>query len=101
LCLLWKSSGKIKCIHIGGTNGKGSSSNMLASVLQEAGYKVGLYNSPHLIDFTERIKVNGKNCNKEFVFDFIQKLKNLPEDIRPSFLNLPPLWLLNIFISSR
>ena len=63
---------KIKCIHIGGTNGKGSSSNMLASVLQEAGYKTGLYNSPHLIDFTERIKVNGKNCNKEFVFDFIQ-----------------------------
>jgi dihydrofolate synthase/folylpolyglutamate synthase len=51
---------KIKTIHIGGTNGKGSTSNMLASVLQESGYKTGLYNSPHLIDFTERIKINGK-----------------------------------------
>lgn len=76
---------KLRMIHIGGTNGKGSTSNMLASVLQEQGYKVGLYNSPHLIDFTERIKVNGENCDKEFVFEFIQKLKNLPEDIRPSF----------------
>ena len=55
-----------------GTNGKGSTSNMLASVLQEQGYNVGLYNSPHLIDFTERIKINGNNCEKEFVFDFIQ-----------------------------
>jgi dihydrofolate synthase/folylpolyglutamate synthase len=89
---------KLKMIHIGGTNGKGSTSNMLASVLQEQGYKVGLYNSPHFIDFTERIKVNGRNCEKEFVFDFIQKLKNLPEEIKPSFLNLPRLWHLNIFI---
>jgi Folylpolyglutamate synthase len=77
---------KIKTVHIGGTNGKGSTSNMLASVLQEAGYKVGLYNSPHLIDFTERIKLNGQNADKEFVFNFIQKLKNLPQEIRPSFL---------------
>ena len=92
---------KIKCIHIGGTNGKGSSSNMLASVLQEAGYKIGLYNSPHLIDFTERIKVNGKNCNKEFVFDFIQKLKNIPEDIRPSFFRLTPIRQFKIFLNSR
>lgn len=51
---------KIKTIHIGVTNGKRSTSNMLASVLQESGYKIGLYNSPHLIDFTERIKINGK-----------------------------------------
>ena len=75
----------LKMIHIGGTNGKGSTSNMLASILQEAGYKVGLYNSPHLIDFTERIKVNGENCYKEFVFGFIEKLKQLPESIKPSF----------------
>lgn len=88
---------KIRCIHIGGTNGKGSSSNMLASVLQEAGYKVGLYNSPHLIDFTERIKVNGKNCNKEFVYHFIQKLKTLPEDILPSFFEFTTIMAFEYF----
>ncbi|MFC3159938.1 dihydrofolate synthase / folylpolyglutamate synthase [Chryseobacterium arachidis] len=88
---------KIKCIHIGGTNGKGSSSNMLASVLQESGYKIGLYNSPHLIDFTERIKVNGKNCDKQFVYNFIQKLKNLPEDIRPSFFEFTTIMAFEYF----
>lgn len=88
---------KIKCIHIGGTNGKGSSSNMLASVLQDAGYKVGLYNSPHLIDFTERIKVNGKNCDKEFVFNFIQKLQTLPEDILPSFFEFTTIMAFEYF----
>lgn len=88
---------KIKCVHIGGTNGKGSSSNMLASVLQQEGYKTGLYNSPHLIDFTERIKVNGTNCDKEFVFDFIQKLKNLPEDIRPSFFEFTTIMAFEYF----
>lgn len=92
---------KIKCIHIGGTNGKGSSSNMLASVLQQAGYKVGLYNSPHLIDFTERIKVNGKNSNKEFVFDFIQKLKNIPEDIRPSFFEFTTIMAFEYFYQQQ
>lgn len=88
---------KIKCVHIGGTNGKGSSSNMLASVLQESGYKIGLYNSPHLIDFTERIKVNGKNCDKEFVYHFIQKLKNLPEDIQPSFFEFTTIMAFEYF----
>ncbi|MGU3374524.1 bifunctional folylpolyglutamate synthase/dihydrofolate synthase [Chryseobacterium sp. M5A1_1a] len=92
---------KIKCIHIGGTNGKGSSSNMLASVLQEAGYKVGLYNSPHLIDFTERIKVNGKNCNKEFVFDFVQKLKNIPEEIQPSFFEFTTIMAFEYFYQQQ
>ena len=76
---------KLKMIHIGGTNGKGSTSNMLSSILQEAGYKTGLYNSPHLIDFTERIKINGENCEKEFVYHFIQKLRKLPAEITPSF----------------
>ncbi|WP_375182194.1 bifunctional folylpolyglutamate synthase/dihydrofolate synthase [Chryseobacterium sp.] len=88
---------KIKCIHIGGTNGKGSSSNMLASVLQQSGYKIGLYNSPHLIDFTERIKVNGKNCDKEFVFNFIRKLKNLPDNIRPSFFEFTTIMAFEYF----
>lgn len=88
---------KIKCIHIGGTNGKGSSSNMLASVLQESGYKTGLYNSPHLIDFTERIKINGENCDKEFVYHFIQKLKDLPEDIQPSFFEFTTIMAFEYF----
>jgi dihydrofolate synthase/folylpolyglutamate synthase len=88
---------KIKCIHIGGTNGKGSSSNMLASVLQESGYKTGLYNSPHLIDFTERIKIDGKNCDKEFVYHFIQKLKDLPEDIQPSFFEFTTIMAFEYF----
>ncbi|CAA7195107.1 bifunctional folylpolyglutamate synthase/dihydrofolate synthase [Chryseobacterium potabilaquae] len=88
---------KIRCIHIGGTNGKGSSSNMLASVLQEAGYKVGLYNSPHLIDFTERIKINGQNCDKPFVYDFIKKLQTLPSEIRPSFFEFTTIMAFEYF----
>ncbi|MBK1894716.1 bifunctional folylpolyglutamate synthase/dihydrofolate synthase [Chryseobacterium paridis] len=92
---------KLKCIHIGGTNGKGSTSNMLASILQEAGYKVGIYNSPHLIEFTERIKVNGQNCNKEFVFDFIQKLKTLPKDILPSFFEFTTIMAFEYFYQQQ
>ncbi|KQT24420.1 bifunctional folylpolyglutamate synthase/dihydrofolate synthase [Chryseobacterium sp. Leaf405] len=92
---------KIKCIHIGGTNGKGSSSNMLASVLQESGCKVGLYNSPHLIDFTERIKVNGKNCDKTFVYNFIQKLKDLPNDILPSFFEFTTIMAFEYFYQQQ
>lgn len=92
---------KLKCIHIGGTNGKGSTSNMLASVLQESGYKVGLYNSPHLIDFTERIKINGENCDKEFVFQFIQKLKTLPEDILPSFFEFTTIMAFEYFYQKK
>lgn len=92
---------KIKCIHIGGTNGKGSTSNMLASVLQESGYNIGLYNSPHLIDFTERIKINGENCDKEFVFHFIQKLKTLPEDIMPSFFEFTTIMAFEYFYHKK
>ena len=92
---------KIKTIHIGGTNGKGSTSNMLASVLQESGYKVGIYNSPHLIDFTERIKVKGENCDKEFVYNFIQKLKKLPADIRPSFFEFTTIMAFEYFAQQK
>lgn len=92
---------KIKTIHIGGTNGKGSTSNMLASVLQEAGYKTGLYNSPHLIDFTERIKINGENCDKEFVFEFIQKLKKLPPEITPSFFEFTTVMTFDYFYRKK
>lgn len=102
LCAFFRNpQEKIKCIHIGGTNGKGSTSNMLASVLQESGYKIGLYNSPHLIDFTERIRVNGKNCDKEFVFSFIQKLKQLPEDIQPSFFEFTTIMAFEYFYQQK
>lgn len=92
---------KLKMIHIGGTNGKGSTSNMLASVLQEQGYNVGLYNSPHLIDFTERIKINGVYCEKEFVFDFIQKLRNIPEEILPSFFEFTTIMAFEYFYQKK
>ena len=67
---------KVKCIHIAGTNGKGSTSHMLAAILQSAGYKTGLYTSPHLKDFRERIKINGKVCDEQFVIDFTKKRIN-------------------------
>lgn len=92
---------KIKTIHIGGTNGKGSTSNMLASVMHEARYKIGLYNSPHLIDFTERIKINGKNCDQDFVYAFIQQMKNLPKDLRPSFFEITTVMAFEYFYRQK
>jgi dihydrofolate synthase/folylpolyglutamate synthase len=83
---------KIKCIHVAGTNGKGSTSHMLASILQEAGYKVGLYTSPHLKDFRERIKINGPEVSGEisekFVSDFINKHKAFFEANDMSFFEM-------------
>jgi len=77
-----------KTIHIAGTNGKGSSSHMLASILQEAGYKTGLYTSPHIKDFGERIKINGQFIDEQFVIDFVEKIKHLLPEIEPSFFEL-------------
>jgi len=79
---------KIKCIHVAGTNGKGSTSHMLASVLQEAGYKTGLYTSPHLKDFRERIKINGEEISEEFVIEFVQKHKSFFEANDMSFFEM-------------
>ncbi|MDL2223830.1 bifunctional folylpolyglutamate synthase/dihydrofolate synthase [Bacteroidales bacterium OttesenSCG-928-M06] len=79
---------KYKTIHVAGTNGKGSTSHLLASILQEAGYKTGLYTSPHLLDFRERIKVNGEMVSEEFVIDFVAKNKPFFESIQPSFFEL-------------
>ncbi|KAF2342148.1 bifunctional folylpolyglutamate synthase/dihydrofolate synthase [Flavobacterium tistrianum] len=78
----------LKCIHVAGTNGKGSTSHMLSSVLQEAGYKVGLYTSPHLKDFRERIKINGKEISEEFVIEFIAKHKSFFEANDMSFFEM-------------
>ena len=78
----------LKCIHVAGTNGKGSASHMLASILQEAGYKVGLYTSPHLKDFRERIKINGQEISEIFVCDFIAKNKTFFEQNELSFFEM-------------
>lgn len=79
---------KFKSIHVAGTNGKGSSSHMLASILQEAGYKVGLYTSPHLKDFRERIKINGQMVSKKFVKDFVRDHKVYMEGHELSFFEM-------------
>lgn len=79
---------KLKCIHVAGTNGKGSTSHMLASVLQEEGYKIGLYTSPHLKDFRERIKINGDDISEDFVVAFIEKHKAFFEANDMSFYEM-------------
>ena len=79
---------KFRTIHIAGTNGKGSCSHTIAAILQSAGYKTGLYTSPHLIDFSERIKVNGEPVEKEFVIDFVKQNKDFFEPLHPSFFEL-------------
>lgn len=79
---------KFKSIHVAGTNGKGSSSHMLASIFYEAGYKVGLYTSPHLKDFRERIRINGKKIEEELVIDFIEENKSFLENNRLSFFEM-------------
>lgn len=77
-----------KTIHVAGTNGKGSVSHTLASILQEAGYRVGLYTSPHLVDFRERIRVNGEMIPKRRVIDFVRKEKTFFEPLYPSFFEV-------------
>lgn len=89
ICKLLKNpEKKFKSIHVAGTNGKGSVSHMLASVLQSAGYRVGLYTSPHLKDFRERIKINGKMIGQHDVVDFVEKYKSGFEKIKPSFFEI-------------
>ena len=79
---------KFKSIHIAGTNGKGSTSHMLAAILQEAGYKTGLYTSPHLKDFRERIKINGEMIPENVVVDFVERTDAIIKEIEPSFFEL-------------
>ena len=79
---------KFKSIHVGGTNGKGSTSHMIASVLQEAGYKVGLYTSPHLKSFTERIRINGAEISEQNVIGFLEKNKSFLEENQLSFFEM-------------
>lgn len=77
-----------KSIHVAGTNGKGSTSHMLASVLQSAGYKTGLYTSPHLKSFTERIRINGEEVREQFVVDFVNTINPLITELNPSFFEI-------------
>lgn len=79
---------KFKTIHVAGTNGKGSVSHILAAILQTAGYTTGLYTSPHLHDFRERIKINGKEVTEDFVISFTENIKPLIETIEPSFFEI-------------
>lgn len=79
---------KLKSIHIAGTNGKGSTSHILSAIYQSNGYKVGMYTSPHLVDFRERIKLDGIPCSKDFVIDFTRQLKPIIEEIQPSFFEI-------------
>ena len=79
---------KLKSIHVGGTNGKGSVSSLIASVLQESGMKVGLYTSPHLVDFRERIRINGTKIPEDAVVDFINRYRKMDLGLEPSFFEL-------------
>src|ERR1041385_1116088 len=92
---------KTKTIHIAGTNGKGSTSHMLAAIFQQCGYKTGLYTSPHLKDFRERIKINGEMIPQGFVIDFVEKIKAFSEEIQPSFFELTFAMALEYFVNQN
>ena len=92
---------QFKSIHVAGTNGKGSTSHMLASILQTAGYKTGLYTSPHLVDFRERIKIDGVYCSKEFVVEFTEKIKPLIATIQPSFFEITVAMAFSYFAEQK
>lgn len=87
----------LKFLHIAGTNGKGSVSNMLASILSEAGERTGLFTSPHLFDFTERIRVNGKTIDPDFVIRFCQEVRATDWEIQPSFFEITWMMALSYF----
>ena len=88
---------KFKSVHVGGTNGKGSTSHMLAAILQTAGYKTGLYTSPHLKDFRERIRINGQMISEQVVIDFVETHKNDFDEIKPSFFEMTVALAFDIF----
>jgi dihydrofolate synthase/folylpolyglutamate synthase len=90
-----------KTIHIAGTNGKGSVSNMLSAVLQNNGYKTGLYTSPHLKDFRERIRINGVMISEEYVVDFVERIKPHLESIQPSFFEITVTLCFDYFAQNK
>lgn len=93
---------QVTTIHVGGTNGKGSTSHLIAATLQTAGYKVGLYTSPHLIDFRERIKINGECITQQAVIDFVMQYKNADwSAIQPSFFELTFAMAMQYFFQEK
>lgn len=86
-----------KTIHVAGTNGKGSTTHTIAAVLQKSGYKVGLYTSPHLKDFSERIRVNGKPIEEQYVVDFVENAKGLIDELQPSFFEITTILAFKYF----
>jgi dihydrofolate synthase / folylpolyglutamate synthase len=92
---------KFKSIHVAGTNGKGSTSHMLASVFQSAGYKTGLYTSPHLKDFTERIKTNGVPVSPDYIIDFVNRMESTIEVVEPSFFETTVAMAFEYFVKEK
>lgn len=92
---------KFRTIHVAGTNGKGSCSHTLAAILQSAGYRVGLYTSPHLVDFRERIRVNGEMVSEEYVIRFVEEHRAFFEPLHPSFFELTTAMAFNYFAESQ
>ncbi|MEO9210096.1 MAG: folylpolyglutamate synthase/dihydrofolate synthase family protein, partial [Ginsengibacter sp.] len=92
---------KIKTIHIAGTNGKGSVSHILSAILTQSGYKTGLYTSPHLQDFRERIKIDGEMISQEYVIEFLDKIKTIADEIQPSFFELTFAMSIDYFASEK
>jgi dihydrofolate synthase/folylpolyglutamate synthase len=92
---------KFKSIHVAGTNGKGSSSHMIAAILQSAGYKTGLYTSPHLKEFTERIKINGVEIDQGYITGFVNRIKPEIEKIHPSFFEITVAMAFDYFALHR
>jgi len=102
LCeLLDNPQHKFKSVHIGGTNGKGSTSHMLGAILQTAGYKTGLYTSPHLKDFRERIRINGQMISEQSVIDFVAGHQQDFENIKPSFFEMTVALAFDIFAKEK
>lgn len=92
---------QFKSIHIAGTNGKGSTSHMLAAILQQAGYKTGLYTSPHLKDFRERIRINGQMVSEDFVTSFVNEQQDIIEEINPSFFEVTVAMAFSYFANEK
>lgn len=92
---------KFLSVHVAGTNGKGSTSHLMAAALQQAGLKVGLYTSPHLVDFAERIRINGKTIDETYVVDFLNDNRKMIEDINPSFFELTMAMAFAYFADSK
>ena len=92
---------KFKSVHIAGTNGKGTSAHGIAAVLQSAGYKTGLYTSPHLKSFTERIRINGHEVSEEFVVDFVERIEHAIAEIKPSFFEITVAMAFDFFASEK